>query len=204
MEEKQLIELIRQNDDAAFRELLKMYEGFIYKNIAALNLECGEYMIDRQDLYQEACLALYLACQNYKDDMNCKFSSFAYLIIKRKLINFCKKQSTAIKQEIKSIDRVNEEYFLRYIRSYTHSKRQKEIEYLASDIKCINNFKETLSPIDKEIVRQRIEEKSYSDIAKSLNIKIKTVYNHIDRMRRKFKQYKDEEYYKDYKYQTGM
>lgn len=204
MEEKQLIELIRQNDDTAFRELLKRYEGFIYKNISALNLEYGDYIVDKQDLYQEACLALYVACKTYRFDMNCKFSSFAYLIIKRKLINYCRKLSTPIKQESKSIDKVNEDYFLKYVRSYTDIQQNEEKEYLVKDINCINNFKETLSPLDKEIVKQRIEEKSYSDIAISLNITIKTVYNRIDRIRRKFQKFKKDTYQEEYEYLASI
>jgi len=191
MEEKQLIQKVCQNDEQAFRTLLKIYEPFIYKNINTLILEFGDYCLDKDDLYQEACIALCSACKTYRDDMKCKFSSFAYLVIRRKLLTYYRKVSAPIRNEYKSLDNFNELYYSKLMSNYSRPHYAKEREFLTRDMNIINDFMETLSPLDKEIVNQRVEKKSFIDIAKDLNMNTKTVYKRIFRIKRRFQTYKN-------------
>jgi len=191
MEEKQLILNVCQNDDEqSFRTLLKRYEPFIYKNISMLSLDYGDYCIDKDDLYQEACLALYSACKTYRFDMKCQFSSFAYLVIRRKLLSYYRKVSTPIRQETKSLDKVSDLYYSKLMGHASRERYAIEKEALARDINYIHEFIGTLSPIEKEIVNKRYDSVSYSDIAKSLNLSIKSIYHRVGNIRKKFKAFK--------------
>ena len=57
-EDLKLIDRIREGDDSAFAALLKRHHRMIYKIINSIALENGDYAVDKDDLYQEASLAL--------------------------------------------------------------------------------------------------------------------------------------------------
>jgi len=197
MKEKDLILKVCQNDEQAFRTLLKVYEPFIYKNIHVLNLDYADRSVDKDDLYQEACIALCEACKSYREDMKCKFSSFAYLVIRRKLLSYYRKMNAPMRKEIKSLDGYNEFYHSKLMSNYARIHYEKEKERLAKDMRIINDFMNTLSPIEKEIVNQRYGKKSFIDIAKTLNMNTKTLYKRVYKIRQKFKSYKTEVYNSD-------
>jgi len=190
MDENKLIQKVLRHDDEAFRELLQIYEGIIYKNISLINFDQSEFVIDKQDLYQEGCLALYNACKTYRNDMNCKFSTFAYILIRRRLLTYYRKVSTTLKNETRSLETISDIYFIKLLRSDPRVSYDEDKERLIRNLDCINGFVDTLSPVDKEIIDQRRKDKSYVAIAASLKINTKTLYNRIAKIRKNYENYK--------------
>ena len=178
-----LIERInKNNDNASFKELLNEYTKMIQSIVNSFDVDCGNYRVNREDMFQEGTIGLLDACRTYRTCFDTKFSTYAYTIIKRKVQRFY----------YDTIDKYNEErYSLDNLEVYDHCSfvvYNKEIRY--ED--CIRNREKLeeiikdLSEQDKAIIRMRIDSYSYDEIARSLNIKRKRIDNRLYRIKRKF------------------
>jgi len=79
----ELLYYLRFEDSFAMKELLRIYQPAIMcLTRAALPLELGAY---EDDLAQEAMIALLDAAECYREDKDCGFSTFATLVIRRRI-----------------------------------------------------------------------------------------------------------------------
>lgn len=180
MESNELIKRVKTNDDNAYSQLLEDYKNMIYYIINTYQLECGDYLISKDDLFQEASIALYDACKAYKEDNKAKFSTFAYMVIKRRLSHCYKVSKNKYINEYVSID------------AYENNDRHKELAVKEKPIeyKVREELKERitkpcarLSNQDRQILLLRMENYSYAEIAKILKVSKKRVDNRLTRLK---------------------
>lgn len=183
----ELIYLIRQKNEWAFNILKEKYTPLIYKLAyqSRSKLPCVE--ID--ELIQESIISLYEAITLYREDLNCSFGTFVYLIIDRKQKLLLRDSYRTINNEINysSMSIVNEDI----------------IEYRETDPKenpkniCFENWKnnalyksfDKLSNLDKTIIILKLRGYSYNDISNFCKINNKAVDNRLQKIKKNLSKY---------------
>lgn len=207
----EVIHLAKENNnDFAYRYLIKKYEGIIHGIIRGQNfyLQGGEY----EDLVQEGYTGLYKAVRDYDPENGSSFESFCKIVIRRHIITAIKK-STRLKHkplnEFYSFDKAlpdNDNLTMMDIIGFRDEVKDRfDLDTINPEEKFIleetqrlqkEHLENTLSKKEKEVYYLHIEKKSYKEIMDILGIdNPKEVDNTIQRIKRKFKDVKlfDEE-----------
>ena len=149
--------------------------------------------LDYNDLYQEGLIGLLNAIENFKEQKDIKFSTFAFLCINRKII-------TAVKNANRKKHSVlNESYSLDYKRN---EEDQRGLDNVLSDnvggledllvSKEDNEFfnkrlNEELTDFERMVYDLRINNFSYEEIAQTLQKTQKSISGALERIRLKLK-----------------
>ena len=177
--------MIKSGNEDAFRELLENHRRMIYKIIYSFSLENGDYAVDKDDLYQEASLALYHAAKTFEEERNVLFSSYAYMVIRSRLLNALRIYYRTYEQEKYSIDvyeRNNGRTFCVSDNPIAYHREQE----LKENYAC---FVDKLPETDRKILLLRGEDLSYKEIARQLKISEKQIDNRLRALRKKFRTY---------------
>lgn len=185
-------ELVRNitNDEDALKELMYRYRPIIYDIIHQSYVISGDYRFDSDDLLQEGYLALYQAAKTYRENQNTRFITYAYTLIKRKIQKETININHIYLNEGKSIDNDSNHNQMMFASGRMYDDPRKALMYKET-IKYLQGFKKCLTAEEKEILKMREEELSYSEIATRLNITNKRVDNSLQIIKRKFKKYKE-------------
>ncbi len=85
-----LIKKVQLNSDSdALDTLIQNHKNLIFHLILKYNTRNSYYI---EDISQEAYIALIDAVRTYRGSNNCKFTTFAYFVIRNKILNFILKQ----------------------------------------------------------------------------------------------------------------
>lgn len=185
MDEMVLINKVREEcDDFAFKEMIKEYSRMIESIVGSYVVEFNDYRLNKDDLRQEAYIALYDACKSYKFEMDTKFSTFAYTCIKRKVHRFYTRYVRYYCTEGSSLDcyQTQDPGFLYYNNCVNESVSNKEKQNIQE---TLNTLLSELSYEDRMIVDMRMNNYSYQEISNKLNINRKRVDNRLSKIKRK-------------------
>ena len=184
-EDLKLINRIREGDDGAFSLLLKRHHRMIYKIIYSFSLENGDYAVDKDDLYQEASLALYQAAGTYEEDRKVLFSSYAFMVIRNRLLNTLRAYYRTYEKERYSID-VYERNDGRSLYVSDNPIAYHREQELKENYAC---FMRKLPERDRKILLLKGEDLSYKEIARQLKLSEKQIDNRLRALRKKFRTY---------------
>lgn len=95
VEKQEILELIsnaKKGDRTAFEQLFKEYNNIIHK----VNSNWG----NTQDGYQEGVLALYEAIEKYDATRNTKFSTYFYMVLRKKIRRYMEKYKNDYLEEV--------------------------------------------------------------------------------------------------------
>lgn len=183
---------IKNGNKNLFDVILKENEKLIFKVISTQNLNRGDYVIDKEELYQEGCIALYKAVMTYEFNKGMSFSSYAYMTIRSRIITYIRNDYKTFGEGYSSIDAIeNIDYKLNFASNYVS---ENPIEY-HREIEFENRLREYISTLngeDKQIIEFKENNLSYKQIAERLNIKIKRVDNRLNVLKKNFKKYIEE------------
>jgi len=185
-ENLEMIHKIKQGDEEAFSELLKAHHKMIYKIINSFYLENGDYAVDKNDLYQEASLALYSAVFSFEENKDTKFSTYAYMLIRSKLLNILRSYFRTYEEEKYSIDNTEAVQITAVNDNPIDYHKEREFE------KYLGTFIQGLSPEDRQILKLRYEDMTYKEIAQLLQINTKRIDNRLRSLRKRLKAYLEE------------
>ena len=186
METEELIQRVKANDSDACKEMIDGFKRMIHSIINDYDLECGDFTVSRDDLFQEACIGIYEACFAYRSENNTKFSTLVYLIVKRRINRF-------YKNHIKRY--VNESYSLDNMELLDHREEVKS-NCVSEDPVAYHRNREahkiigSLSDFDREILLLRMKNYSYAEIAEKMNTTAKKVDNRLYKLRKKYLRYR--------------
>ena len=189
-ENMDIIKRIRSGDDTAFEQLLKDHHRMIYSIINSFSLESGDFAIDKHDLYQEASLALYEAVFRFEEDRSTRFSSYAYIVIRNRVVNVLRHYYRTYREEGYSID-VNENpdcniAFAVGDQPFLYHREQEFLNHY-------HRFMNGLSVEDRKIIEMRRRNLSYQQISDRLNIKKKRVDNRLASLKRSIREFIESE-----------
>lgn len=184
--DEQLALLSQMGDKRASELLLNKYK-FLVKSI------CNKFFIagsTKDDIIQEGMIGLYRAIMNFKSEKNDSFSAFASMCIKRRVLSVMnsanRKKNMPLNTSVSLNKPVNEEGRTLGETIEDFSTDPEKIFMVSEKIQNDNkNIVQALSPKEKSILVEFLQNKSYDEIAKKLNISRKSVDNAMQRIRLK-------------------
>lgn len=173
--DNEVISLINSGEYENLQIIIDRYLPLIIKTVKNY---CPENEVE--DAMQEATFALYSAVKAYNPQKAC-FSAFATVCIKRAVIAHLRKNNSqkAIPDELLfSIDEAD----------IPIAATPESILIEKEDYKTLtDNIRLELSKLEYNVLQSFLEGKSYTEIAKGLNITEKAVDNALARIRKKIK-----------------
>lgn len=180
--DEELLTLIREGEAECMDILIERYKRQVRNQARALYLIGG----DSDDLIQEGMLGLFKAIRDYSPEKSASFEAFARLCISRQLYS-----------AVQAAGRMKHAPLNTYVELSEQLERQedrpkgKSPEELLIDRENTQGMQEQierlLSPMEQEILRSYIEGESYTEIAKRMGKKAKSIDNALQRIRRKLK-----------------
>lgn len=193
LSDDELILYVRENDEDAKDLLYEKFSPLIHKEVNRVKKRALFLGIDFADLTQEAMLAFSHAINNYKEDEEVKFITFATICIRRKLSNYMAKYDTnknrsfsssipldakiddsnnALVEQIESTDTVDP------LKMVITDETLHEVE---------TTIRNCLSKNERMVLQYDLEGKSVKEISRLTGMTTKQIYNLIHRARSKIK-----------------
>ena len=92
MSDRELLDLVRQNDPDAFGELSARCFTLIYRHAARFT---GPNAPERDDLLQEGLLALYAAATSYQEEKGASFRTYAGVCIQNRMADAARRHGSS-------------------------------------------------------------------------------------------------------------
>lgn len=145
---------------------------------------------DKDDLHQEANLALFDAINNFDESKGFLFSTYANSCISNRLKNIYNKTNTkknTINNTSLSLDEIDN-----YIDSLSFANNPENIVINNENyVDLINLIEESLTPNEKDVLILFLNDFDYKTIARLLSSTTKSVDNSLQRARKKIKKVLD-------------
>lgn len=156
----------QRQDKKAFSELIQKNQRIIHK----ITLIYANSAVDREDLFQEICLQLWLSYPNFREEA--KFSTWMYRVALNTAISNIRKSKNSFSVEpLRETDRIPDE----------SSDEKEQVKLLYSAISKLNR-------IDKAIILLWLEDKNYEEIATIMGTTKTNVSVKLVRIKRKLEE----------------
>ncbi len=197
LDDGELLYMISDNNEEANEAIYKKYEPVISYYAKKYSSYTDGKGIDFNDLYQEGLIGLMQAIDKFKEQKDIKFSTFAFLCIKRKIISLVRDVNR------KKHSALNDSYSIDYkqeddTRSFDNilATSYGGIEDLLvnkEDNDYLNKrVNEELSDFEKTVYDLRLNNFSYEEISHILNKTQKSIDGALARIKVKIKNILDE------------
>lgn len=188
LNDEKLLQLIHLGDNNALNFIMNKYNNVV-------NMKASKFFavgVEKEDIIQEGMIGLYKATQSYDGNKQNSFKSFANMCIERQLITMIKSANRQKNIPLNSAFSLNtpvyEEGDSDVIEILDTNLVEDPLETIAnkeylSQIELKIN--ENLSDFERQVLRHYKQGKSYADIAKEVDSKVKSVDTAIQRIRKK-------------------
>ncbi len=185
----ELVSLAQEQNEEALYLLRKKYQPLIQK-LSSKYYKTLKHILELSDIKQECSLALEIAIENFNEQKNICFYTFATNCMENQLItttrSYNREKHRALNEAI-SIDNVSSEED-KSLLDYLEDNRQNPLlqtleneEYQNLYNKIISN----LSPLEESVVILRIQNFTYNEIANILDKDKKSIDNALQRIKYK-------------------
>lgn len=178
--DEKLIELAKLGEDKYLEILLERYKPLV------LSL-ANRYFIrgqDRDDVIQEAMIALFKSIQAFDVEKQTSFAAFVKTTTQNHLIDSIRKseaKNNRVLNDAVSIE--NMKFFIEDEQTEDFGIHEEELQDLLNS----ESFKSNFSDLEWQVLNLRLFKLSYNDIAKELDVKEKVVDNALQRIKQKLK-----------------
>lgn len=190
MKEEVLVKNIQENinRDEAINELIITYRPLILSIIAKFNQLITDFSIDREDLIQEGNIGLYNAAMAYdfNNKKGAKFVTFAYVVIRRRILTYVKRYNHIYSNESHSIDNLPFSENNRSLVSTRIEDNPDQSFRYAEICERLRNCYAHLESEQQNIIDLKNKGYSYEQISHILGINKKRVDNQLQKIRRDF------------------
>ena len=182
---KEIEKYINKKNASTKKKHIVYYEQYI-----DLLLRPGESIEDFNDLYQEGLIGLIGAVDSFKEQKDIKFSTFAFLCIKRKILTAVKnanRKKHSILNESYSLDYTMEDDIRSFDNFLTTSKGGLEDLLVSKEDNDYFNkrLSEELTDFERTVYDLRINNFGYEEIADTLGKTPKAIERTLVRIRSK-------------------
>ena len=196
MKDEELITLIKLGNQEALDFIIHKYKELV-------NMKVSKYYIigaEKEDIIQEGMIGLYKAIKGFEQDKQNSFKTFANLCIERQLITAIKTSNrqkhiplnSYLSLNTSAYEDDNEASLIDIFDSHTIEDPLDTIankEYLSQMEAKID---ESLSSFEKKVFVHYKQGKSYNDIAKEMNTKVKSIDTALQRIKKKVNKIKNQ------------
>ncbi|HIU40518.1 MAG TPA: sigma-70 family RNA polymerase sigma factor [Candidatus Aphodocola excrementigallinarum] len=197
LDDGELLYMISDNNEEASEAIYKKYEPVISYFAKKYSSYTDGKGIDYNDLYQEGLIGLMQAIDKFKDQKDIKFSTFAFLCIKRKIISLVRdvnrKKHSALNDSY-SIDYKQEDDTRSFdnILTTNYNGIEELLVNKEKDEYFNKRISEDLSSFEKTVYDLRLNNFSYEEISHILNKTPKSIDGALARIKLKIKNILDE------------
>lgn len=192
LDDDTLVELAQASDRDAEQFILMKYHRFVISKVNGFYLQGG----DLDDLIQEGMIGLYKGIHSYNKNENTSFRGFADICIKRQVISAIRTANRLKNQPLNNSISLNDspkDEETRVMDDLIGSK----IAYSPEDIllgkerlnQMEKEIKDKLSSLEWSVFYEYLSGTSFEEISKELKMPIKSIYNALDRSRKKITQF---------------
>lgn len=190
--DEELVELTKQGDIKAEKLIFRKYNKIIKERAKFYFL----FGAERDDIIQEAMIAIFFAIQSYNKNKKMTFESYANLCIRRRIYNmikqFARKKHKILNTSVSLNDDNRNKVFL--LPSKDLNPEQLIIgKELIKELKSVINS--NLSNLEQKVLYYYLVGKSYQEISEKLGIDIKAVDNALSRLKKRLSKIVAEEEY---------
>jgi len=195
MADESILQLAKGGDERALNFIMEKYYNIV-------NMKASRFFaagIEKDDIIQEGMIGLYKAIQSYSDDKQNSFKSFANMCIERQLITVVKSANRQKNLPLNSAFSLNtpiyEDGDSDAMEVLDASLVEDPLETIANK-EYLNQMEtkidENLSDFEKKVFLHYKQGKSYNDIAKEMNSKVKSVDTALQRIKKKVNKIKNQ------------
>ena len=196
LDDEKLVELAQASDKEAEQFILMKYHRFVISKVNGFYLQGG----DLDDLIQEGMIGLYKGIHSYNKNENTTFRGFADICIKRQVISAIRTANRLKNQPLNTSISLNESPKDEETRLMDDLIGTK-VAYSPEDIvlgkerldQMEREIRGKLSSLEWSVFYEYLSGTSFEDISKDLQMPIKSIYNALDRSRKKITQYLQED-----------
>jgi RNA polymerase sporulation-specific sigma factor len=170
----ELLSIIKKDKNAE-NEFYKRYKNRVMNILRKYRI----YLLEREDLIQEGMIGLFQAIENYDKKRGVKFSTYANVCIKNRILNAL----NFFWQHRKNID--EDKDIEDIVSVYNPENYTIDTEYSELIRKGVRN----LNTLEQTVLEKYLDDKSYKTIASELEISTKKVDNILVRIRKKLTSY---------------
>ena len=186
-------EIVRQTQEESDMEaceyLLRKYRNLVRAKVKSYFLVGAE----RDDLMQIGMIGLWEAITDYRSDRHTSFACFAQVCIQRQMISAIKtatrqKQvplNSSVSLEAPPTGDDDDRNLLEVLTARRDSEPERVILGVEGERILQHSLREELSPFEWEVLTEYRTGKSYKEMARDLNCKVKSIDNALSRIRRK-------------------
>lgn len=190
----ELINYVREKDEIASDILFKKYEPLIVTYASKMYPYCRYNGIEMSDLIQEGMLGLNLAINNFKENSDNLFYTFAKKCVERKMISLIiksRRQKHKILNESLSLDYTLDDDKVGDLVSILKDNSLNPEEIVIegdSEENLLKKIKSTLTDTEESVFELKIAGFDYKEIAEILDKTPKSIDNTIQRIKNKCKE----------------
>ena len=181
--DEQLVEILRQGDQNVMDYLIEKYKTMVRQKARVLYLAGG----DQDDLIQEGMIGLFKAVQDYREDKDASFRTFAQLCVERQLYRAIQSSNRRKHQPLNGyVSMYGEEWEAETKNMFQQSPESLFIAQENAQL-VENAIRKELSEMENQVLILYLRGNNYLEIAEQLDKAPKTIDNAIQRIRRKVK-----------------
>lgn len=181
--DEQLVEILRQGDQNVMDYLIEKYKTMVRQKARVLYLAGG----DQDDLIQEGMIGLFKAVQDYREDKDASFRTFAQLCVERQLYRAIQSSNRRKHQPLNGyVSMYGEEWEAETKNMFQQSPESLFIAQENAQL-VENTIRKELSEMENQVLILYLRGNNYLEIAEQLDKAPKTIDNAIQRIRRKVK-----------------
>ena len=188
----ELLSYIAEDNEDANNIIFKKYEPLIITTSNRMYKYCKNSGLELNDLIQEGMLGLNLAINNYDQNKNATFYTYAKTCIERKIITIVlqtKRLKNKFLNESFSLEVPDDEqYKIENILSDNSLNPERQILDYEREKELIDNIKSVLTDFEQQVFDLKIASFSYREIAEILEKDPKSIDNAIQRIKSKAKE----------------
>ena len=195
MTDESVLNLAKAGDENALNFIMDKYNNIV-------NMKASRFFatgIEKEDIIQEGMIGLYKAIQSYDGEKQNSFKSFANMCVERQLITVVKSANRQKNLPLNSAFSLNSTI---YEDGESDIMEILDVHLVEDPLDTIANkeylsqvetkIEENLSPFEKEVFVHYKQGKSYNDIAKEMNTKVKSIDTALQRIKKKVNKIKDQ------------
>ena len=195
MAEDVVLDLAKAGDENALNFMMEKYNNIV-------NMKASRFFaagIEKEDIIQEGMIGLYKAIQSYDGKKQNSFKSFANMCVERQLITVVKSANRQKNFPLNSAFSLNSPI---YEDGESDAMEILDVNVVEDPLDTIankeylnqmeNKIDENLSSFEKKVFIHYKQGKSYNDIAKEMNTKVKSIDTALQRIKKKVNKIKNQ------------
>ena len=184
MNSYELIALAQEGNEDAINIIYKQIKPIIVEKAKRAIHTVNHHGVEIDDIIQEGYIGLEEAIQNYSQDENTSFYTFAMICIERQIVNYLRKITNS-KDKILNNAVIIDDTLEKMIMDDTNiEKTVMGKDYSTKLIKIVSN---NLTTFEKKVLDLKLKDFTLDEMAIELNKDKKSIYNAIQRIKNKFR-----------------